>query len=103
MTKQAIAAAALAVTMGLSTFAVPSVVHAGSIFNPFSWFSSDRDDDYYYRDHWYGPYGWGGPYGAYGPWGYAGGYPRPQTTTVVVLPRSSSDDSDQMASAHLPE
>jgi hypothetical protein len=53
MTKQAIVAAGMAATMGLSGVAVMDVARADGIFNgmnPFNWFS-DRDHDYY-RDRW---------------------------------------------------
>jgi len=109
MTKQAIVAAAMAATMGLSAIAVTDFAHADGVFNgmnPFNlFFGRDRDDDYY-RDYrygprrWGGPYGWSGPYGWGGPWG-SPGYGGPQT--VIVVPGKSSDDSAKLASAHLPE
>ena len=106
MTKQAIVAAGMAVTMGLSGVAVTDVARADGIFsgmNPFNWFS-DRDHDYY-RDRWYRhnrwgyPYGWGGPYAWNGPWGYPGYGPFP---TMVVVPAKSSDSSNKVAAAPLP-
>ena len=109
MTKQAIVAAAMAAAMGLSAVAVTDVAHADGIFsgmNPFNWVFGRDHDDYYYRDHWYGPYGrggpyaWGGPYALNTPWGYPG-FARPQT--VIVVPGQSSDDSGRLASVHLPE
>jgi len=109
MTKHAIVAAAMAAAMGLSGVAVTNVVRADGIFsdmNPINWFFGQDRDDYYYRDHRYGPYGWGdpygwgGPYGWNGPWGYPG-YGRSQT--VIVVPGESSDESTKLASVHLPE
>jgi hypothetical protein len=107
MTKQAIVAAGMAVTMGLSGVAVTDVARADGIFsgmNPFNWFS-DRDHDYYrdrwYRPHrWYGPYRWGNPYAWNGPWGYPG-YGR--FPTVVVIRGESSESSNKVAAAPLPE
>ena len=109
MTKQAIVAAAVAATMGLSGVAVTTVARADGIFNgmnPFNWvFGRDHDDSYYRdrrygRNRWYGPYGWGGPYGWNGPWGYPG-YGR--FPTVVVVRSESSDSSKKVAEVHLPE
>ncbi len=109
MTKQAIVAAVMAATMGLGAVAVTDVARADGIFsdmNPFNWFfGRDRDDDYY-RDYgngrygWGGPYTWGGPYGWNGPWGPPG-YGKPQT--VIVISGESADDSNKLASVHLPE
>jgi hypothetical protein len=104
MTKQAIAAAAVAAAMGLSAVAVTDVARADGIFNamnPFNWFFGRDSDDYRYRRYGYGPYGWGGPYGWNGPWG-GPGYAAPQT--VIVVPESPpADRSVEVASARLPE
>ena len=107
MTKQAIVAAGMAATMGLSGVAVTEVARADGIFNdmnPFNWvFGNDHDD--YYRDRWYGPnrwygpYGWGNPYAWNGPWGYPGyGWYPP----VVVIPSESSNRTNKVAAVHLP-
>jgi hypothetical protein len=107
ITKQALVAAGMAATMGLSGVAVTDIARADGIFNsmnPFNWFS-DRDHDYY-RDRWYRrnrwgyPYGWGGPYGWNGPWGYPG-YGR--FPAVIVIPSGSSDSSNKVAEVRLPE
>ena len=115
MTKQALVAAAMAATMGLSGVAVTDVARADGIFNgmnPFNWFSDRDHDDYYYRDRWYGPnrwsgpYGWRGPYGWGGPYGWNGrwGYPSyGRFPTVIVIPGESSDSSNKVAEVHLPE
>jgi hypothetical protein len=108
MTKQALVAAGMAATMGLSGVAVTNIARADGIFNsmnPFNWvFGRDHDDYYrdrwYGRNRWYGPNGWGGPYGWNGPWGYPGSGAFP---TVVVVPDKSSDSSNKMATVHLPE
>jgi hypothetical protein len=109
MTKQAIVAAGMVATMGLSGVAVMDVARADGVFNgmnPFNWFFGNDRDDYYYRDRWYrphrwhGPYGWGNPYAWNWPWGYPG-YGR--FPTVVVIPGESSDSSNKVAAVHLPE
>jgi hypothetical protein len=73
---------ALAALLALAPAA--HAVNFGDMFNPGRWFGGGNDDDYYYDGPYgpygpgpYGPYGYGAPgYGPYGAPGYAPyGYP----------------------------